>query len=134
MPRLIVLARNSSVRQINIAGPSTTLGRAADNRVCIESDKVSRRHALIQWSGDRYVLSDLGSRNGSYVNGEKVSGSLPLGNGDSIVLGDCQLRFLYSTQMLPQAEALRLVTRAGELVKLDHPSPREASRPLSLLL
>ena len=134
MPRLIVLARNSSVRQINIAGPSTTLGRAADNRVCIESDKVSRRHALIQWSGDRYVLSDLGSRNGSYVNGEKVSGSLPLGNGDSIVLGDCQLRFLYSTQMLPQAEALRLVTRAGELVKLDNPSPREASRPLSLLL
>lgn len=115
MPRLIVLARNSSVRQINIAGPSTTLGRAADNRVCIDSDKVSRRHALIQWSGDRYVLSDLGSRNGSWVNRERVVGSRPLANGDAIVLGDCQLRFLYSTEMLPSSQALRLVTQAGEL-------------------
>ncbi|GAA4330490.1 hypothetical protein GCM10023165_04250 [Variovorax defluvii] len=115
MPRLIVLARNSSVRQINIAGPMTTIGRAADNRVCIDSSQVSRRHARIQWSGDRYLLSDLGSRNGSYVNGERVADSRALCNGDAITLGDCQLRFLYSADMLPDTDALRLLTLPGEL-------------------
>ncbi|OUM02393.1 FHA domain-containing protein [Variovorax sp. JS1663] len=132
MPRLIVLARNSSVRQINIAGPSTTIGRAVGNRVCIDSDKVSRQHALIQWSGDRYLLSDLGSRNGSYVNRERVVGSRPLANGDAITLGDCQLRFLYSSEMLPATEALSLVTMTGEL---EHAAAarRAPVRALSLL-
>ncbi|MDR6537413.1 FHA domain-containing protein [Variovorax soli] len=123
MPRLIVLARNSSVRQINIDGPSTSIGRAAGNRVCIDSDKVSRQHALIEWTGDRYLLTDLGSRNGTCVNNERVLDSRPLGNGDAITVGDCQLRFLYSTRMLPTAEALRLVTVAGGLVQLDALAP-----------
>lgn len=119
MPRLIVLARNSSVRQINIAGPSTTIGRAAGNRVCIDSDKVSRQHARIEWTGDHYLLTDLDSRNGTYLNGERVVHSRPLGNGDAIAVGDCQLRFLYSTTMLPPADALRLVTVAGDLAQFN---------------
>ena len=122
MPRLIVLARNSSVRQINITGPSATIGRAVDNQVRVDSDKVSRRHALIEWTGDHYLLTDLGSRNGTYLNTERVVHSRPLGNGDAITLGDCQLRFLYSTTMLPPLEALRLVTVAGDLVQFRTPA------------
>ena len=138
MPRLIVLARNSSVRQINIAGPSTTIGRAADNRVCIDSDKVSRQHALIEWTGDRYLLADLGSRNGTYLNDERVIGTRPLGNGDAITVGDCRLRFLYSATVLPPAEALRLATVADGLVQIDAPARgtrlgEHHREPLSLL-
>ena len=129
MPRLIVLARNSSVRQVNIAGPSTTIGRAVGNRVCIDSDKVSRQHALIEWTGDRYLLADLGSRNGTYLNDERVIGTRPLGNGDAITVGDCQLRFLYSTTVLPPAEALRLVTVPGDLDQLDAQPRRTWVRP-----
>ena len=97
MTRLIVLARNSSVRQINIAGPSTTIGRAVGNRVCIDSDKVSRQHALIEWTGDRYLLADLGSRNGTWVFAERafrltdgdgsVRDTLHLSPGRNAVLG-----------------------------------------------
>jgi pSer/pThr/pTyr-binding forkhead associated (FHA) protein len=130
MPRLIVQARNSSVRQINIAGPSTSIGRSLANRVCIDSDKVSRNHALIQWSGDRYVLTDLGSRNGTYVNGMRVEESQPLSNGDAITLGDCQLRFLYTAQPLPQSDALRLMTMADQLPQRGAPS-RTVSKMLS---
>jgi pSer/pThr/pTyr-binding forkhead associated (FHA) protein len=90
---------------------------------------VSRQHALIEWTGDRYLLADLGSRNGTYLNDERVIGTRPLGNGDAITIGDCQLRFLYSTTMLPPAEALRLVTMPGDLHKLDAEPRRTWVRP-----
>ncbi len=93
MARLIILARNSSVRQVNIASPITTIGRSGSNSVCIDSQRVSRHHAAIEWTGEHFLLTDMGSRNGTYVNNEKVR-SHALVNGDAIVVGDCQLRFL----------------------------------------
>jgi pSer/pThr/pTyr-binding forkhead associated (FHA) protein len=107
MPRLIVLTRNSSVRQVNIDGAVTTVGRAASNRVCIHSDRVSRYHATIQRSGDRYILIDMVSRNGTYVNDKKIF-SHPLKNGDTITVGDCQLRFLLASETASMAEPLQL--------------------------
>jgi pSer/pThr/pTyr-binding forkhead associated (FHA) protein len=72
MARLIILARNSSVRQVNIASPITTIGRSGSNSVCIDSQRVSRHHAAIEWTGEHFMLTDMGSRNGTYVNNEKV--------------------------------------------------------------
>ena len=114
MPRLIILAKNSSVRQINIAGPVTTIGRADSNKVCLDSERVSRHHVAIEQVGERFVLTDMGSRNGTYVNNKKVR-TLVLANGDAITLGDCQIRFLHSTRPVPTATALRLLTIPGEL-------------------
>ncbi len=118
MSRLIVLAKHSSVRQINIEGPITTIGRAAANRLSIDSDKVSRHHAVIQRSGERYVLTDMGSRNGTYVNREKVS-SRVLRDGDAITVGDCEIRFLCSRRAMPRADSLRLLTIPADLGQFD---------------
>jgi len=130
MARLIILARHSSVRQVNIAGGITTIGRSTGNNVCIDSDRVSRHHAAIEWTGDRFVLTDMGSRNGTYVNNEKVRAHA-LSNGDAITVGDCQLRFLYS-RALPPVDALRLMTEPGRLVEaIDMQMARSANRRLS---
>ncbi|MBU1358867.1 MAG: FHA domain-containing protein [Gammaproteobacteria bacterium] len=118
MPRLIILAKNNSVRQINIASAITTIGRAQYAQVRIDSNHVSRHHAVIQWEGSRFVLTDMGSRNGTYVNNTKVSNQ-PLFNGDSIAVGDCQLRFLFSSSLLLPGEALRLLTMPGDLAQMD---------------
>jgi pSer/pThr/pTyr-binding forkhead associated (FHA) protein len=117
MARLIILARYSSVRQVNIEGSITTIGRSGSNSVCIDSVRVSRHHAAIEWTGDRFMLTDMGSRNGTYVNNEKVRAHA-LFNGDAIVIGDCQLRFLYSHSLLP-VDALRLEPLPGHPVQLD---------------
>ena len=129
MPRLIILARHSSVRQINIEGAITTIGRSSSNRVCVDSERVSRHHAAIQWLGDRYTLTDMGSRNGTYVNGEKVF-THPLSNGDAIVLGDCQIRFLHTSRAVAPAEALRLLTMPDDLWQIDSiPHPYGGRKP-----
>jgi pSer/pThr/pTyr-binding forkhead associated (FHA) protein len=128
MARLIILARNSSVRQVNIASPITTIGRSGSNSVCIDSQRVSRHHAAIEWTGEHFMLTDMGSRNGTYVNNEKVRAHA-LVNGDAIVVGDCQLRFLYS-RALPPVDALRLMTQPGELMGVDAHVARSLNRRL----
>jgi len=118
MSRLIVLTRHGSVRQVNIKGPITTIGRDPACGVHIDSLGVSRHHAAIHWTGDRFVLTDLSSRNGTFVNKTRIR-ERALANGDAISAGDCQLRFLYENRTLPNEEALRLITLSDDLGDID---------------
>src|SRR5450432_608154 len=62
------------------------VGRAPESDLCLDDPRVSGRHALFQWSGGGWVLVDLRSKNGTYVNGAKVS-EVPLQSGDWISFG-----------------------------------------------
>jgi pSer/pThr/pTyr-binding forkhead associated (FHA) protein len=117
MARLIILARHGSVRQVNLAGPITTIGRSQSNNVCVDSDRVSRHHAAIQWTGQHYILTDMGSRNGTYVNRERVRAH-ELVNGDVILVGDCQLRFLCNRRVEVPVDAMRLMPAPDEFLQL----------------
>jgi pSer/pThr/pTyr-binding forkhead associated (FHA) protein len=54
-------------------GVLTTIGRTPDNQVVVPVREVSRRHAEIVLTGTGYVLKDLGSPNGTFVNGERIT-------------------------------------------------------------
>lgn len=118
MPRLIILPKGQSVRQINIKGSPTTIGRKEGNSLVLNSDRVSRVHAVIDWDGDQYSVIDNDSLNGTFVNGKRVRHQT-LRNGDMLSIGDCEMRFLYNTRPLPEQQALRLVTIPGALADLD---------------
>lgn len=118
MSRLIVLTPHGSLRQVNIRRPITTIGRDPTCGVHIDSLGVSRHHAAIRWTGDRFIVRDMASRNGTYVNKARVV-ERALKNGDAIGVGDCQLRFLFTSNTLTGEDALRLVTVADELVNID---------------
>jgi pSer/pThr/pTyr-binding forkhead associated (FHA) protein len=75
-----------------IWGTGLVIGRAPDSDLVIAGREVSRRHAVIRPSRQGYVLRDL-STNGTYVNGRRVAGSQLLGMGDTIRIGDEELRF-----------------------------------------
>ncbi|NOX63947.1 MAG: FHA domain-containing protein [Chloroflexi bacterium] len=77
-----------------VTAPGLSLGRAGDNDVVLNDEKVSRRHASIQVRHDRLWLYDRGSSNGTFVNDERVSVEEPrlLQSGDVIRLGQSQLR------------------------------------------
>ena len=68
------------------------IGRGSSNDIVVLSERLSRRHTRILFITDRFVLQDLGSTNGSKVNGLDVH-SAKLADGDRIELGDAQFRF-----------------------------------------
>lgn len=62
------------------------IGRDDDNSVVLADREVSRRHAEIRNDGTQYVVRDLGSKNGTFVNGTRVTASLALRDGDEILI------------------------------------------------
>ncbi len=81
-------------RKIRLAEGETLIGRGPDCGVQIDSDLVSRHHARIRIAGGKASLEDCQSKNGSYVRGKRVEGSVGLEDGDSIKMGKAILVFL----------------------------------------
>lgn len=67
------------------------IGRADTAEVRIRSNSVSREHAQIRWEDDAFKVRDLGSTNGTFVNGWVVRGPVPLLAGDCVVTGGFDL-------------------------------------------
>lgn len=72
---------------------SVSLGRALENDIVLESSGVSRHQARIAWTGSEYVLEDLDSANGTWVNGKRLSKRTRLVDGDSVDFGDVRFTF-----------------------------------------
>lgn len=64
--------------------PSTTIGRWEDNDLVVDDRWVSRHHARIRREGDQYVVEDLGSKNGTFVNGRRITEPTVLSDGDQV--------------------------------------------------
>jgi DNA-binding winged helix-turn-helix (wHTH) protein len=88
----------SGARRITLGEGENVLGRDTDVSVCLDSATVSRRHARITITGDRAALEDLGSRNGTFVNEQRIDSVTFLKDGDQIRIGSilCTLRALSS--------------------------------------
>ncbi|MGA2490403.1 MAG: FHA domain-containing protein [Anaerolineales bacterium] len=65
-----------------------SIGRDDANRIVINDAEVSRRHARMELRGSAYVIQDLGSTNGTFVNGTRLSGIQVLNPGDTVTLGE----------------------------------------------
>jgi ABC transport system ATP-binding/permease protein len=82
-------------RRIDLTRQAVTIGRLADNDVVIAKTSVSRRHARISAVRGGYSVTDLDSRNGTQLNGERFRAEARwLANGDTVVIGDEALRFV----------------------------------------
>ena len=78
---------------IIVRRPMLTIGRALDNDIILESAEVSRHHARIEYRGSGFTIVDLGSTNGTLVNGV-ASTEHELEHGDRITMGNITLEFL----------------------------------------
>ncbi len=75
---------------------TTTIGRSPESDVVISDEFMSSHHARVVRSASGFVLEDLGSTNGTVLNGRKVSGPSPLHAGDKIELGTVTLKVVRS--------------------------------------
>jgi S1-C subfamily serine protease len=91
-------------RTANISGDQFTLGREGNTNLVLRDAKASRRHASLKQLPDgRVELTDLGSRNGTFVNGQQVTGSITLSGGEEIRIGDTVLKVVREApQAAPQ--------------------------------
>jgi hypothetical protein len=81
--------------------PLVVLGRDESCQVVIDDPRVSRRHAEIRQQGSNYLLADLGSSNGTFVNGQRLVSPVTLQPGERIDLGGFGLRFRAASVQIP---------------------------------
>ena len=89
MPRLILQLEETVLNKYDM-GQMATIGRLSDNSVMIDSPAVSSHHACVFRDGDQFVVEDLQSTNGTFVNGTRVSRHV-LQHGDVVTVGRHQL-------------------------------------------
>ncbi|MFO0548976.1 MAG: GGDEF domain-containing protein [Polyangiaceae bacterium] len=84
---VVVLAGTNVGEMYRLEGVETIVGRASNATIRLADDGISRRHARIVIEGSTFVIEDLGSANGTMVNGVRVMGRQTLEDGDKIRLG-----------------------------------------------
>lgn len=94
MPRMVVSIDGVVIKEVPFTKERTTVGRRPYNDVVIDNLAVSGEHAVFLMNGDNVEVEDLGSTNGTYVNGKAIKRQ-PLRNGDTVELGKYKIRFLH---------------------------------------
>ena len=137
------MQQNDSFRLVVRRGPQpnlafevgtdlTTLGRDISNDIVINDRETSRYHLRLMRSGDTLTIEDLGSTNGTFVNGKRISGMTPLQNGDMIGLGETvtlALERVAASVETPTSAPSNL----GDLLPPASPPPPETPPPQALV-
>jgi len=146
----LVVIYSADSRQLGrrhlLGAEPVSIGRGSDNTLVMDSDSVSRKHAVVKPAGESFVIEDLESTNGTYVNDSPVSTHV-LRKGDQIKIGDTILKFLSGSDMETQYHETiyRMTIEDGltgvhnkryllETMDREIPRARRHERPLTLVM
>ena len=129
MPMLLMTSAGGETLQVTLKPHDNKVGRGSTNDVIVDSSQASRDHAVIDVEHAFVTITDLGSRNGVFVNGVKVRSQVLVG-GDEVSIGAFKIRFLSGEQDPSGVDAMRLVTAPELLADLDR--SRETSHAYDL--
>ncbi len=95
IPReLLIHTPDGSTRPLALERDRYTLGRSSGNELCYPEDAgLSRQHLALEKDGDTWLVRDLGSKNGTFVNGIRITAPHPLGKNDRVTAGHIALDF-----------------------------------------
>lgn len=88
---IVVEHPHSMPQLVAFTDRAIVVGRGADCAITVDDDQVSREHAMFRVDGDRVTIRDLGSRNGTFVNGAAVVGDIELSDDDLVAIGRARL-------------------------------------------
>ena len=112
--KLVVLGGGNAGKAIRVRGPKFFIGRAEDCQLRPNSDLVSRHHCAIMVDEGLVTVRDFGSRNGTYVNGERIRGEEELNSGDHLKVGPLEFEVHVEVSLAaPQKPKVESVEQAA---------------------
>lgn len=111
------------------------IGRDASNVIAINDAEVSRKHAKLSLQNSAYVIQDLGSTNGTFINGQRISTPQELKPGDTVTLGE-NIVLMYETSFDPNATVVssaqipKIVAPVRTPIPIPAPTPAPAPIPV----
>ena len=94
---LVVTSGHRSGMRFELAGDRVTVGRHPDSDVFLDDITVSRRHVVLELGPAGHVVRDVGSLNGTYINGGRIDGEVTIRGGEELQVGKFKLLYLVSS-------------------------------------
>lgn len=85
--RLVIIKGPDVGREFPLDARTTVLGRQADAAICLDAKAISRRHAQVVRKDGSYIVEDLGSSNGTFLDGKRIDRPVPLTEGNTLQIG-----------------------------------------------
>src|SRR5262245_7556427 len=104
---VVITEKGGTQKRLTFEEPEVTIGRVPGNDVVLPKGNVSKRHSRIVLKENRFIVVDLKSTNGTYVNGRKITSPLVVKEGDKIYIGDFILTLEGDPSMHVPTEAMR---------------------------
>lgn len=118
---LVVIEGEKAGLQLELSKPEAIVGRSPECDLLLDSKAVSKRHLRVRRHSDQFFLEDLGSTNGTSVNGQALRPGAPraLFHGDTIVLGDQALLFRQTLALTDKKSGLSTVNLDIEEIRRE---------------
>ncbi len=110
---LLLLDGGKVAKQVRLGDGRCVIGRGEDTDLTLSGKEISRHHAAVLYRDERYVIEDLNSTNGTFVNGKKADCTV-LGHGDEITIGDHTIVFDDGTSSLFNIDETEVARSGGE--------------------
>ncbi len=124
MPKLFIYPKKGDFYCFELRPERISIGRSEDNDIPLLDPFSSHHHALIYPSNDKFVLRDNGSKNGTFLNGEKIRGEVELKKGDEILIGSTRLIFdkelsshVEMTEVVAPSQNIQTILHLQEVLK-----------------
>src|SRR5260370_273199 len=117
MATLILRPKDYEESTIKIDKCRMTIGRSSRNDICLNDPFASRLHAEVRREGDHVLFVDMGSANGSYLNGQRVSGTVRLQPMDRVRIGETEIE--YQTEEQQQSQSTPTVYLSGVALRAN---------------
>jgi FHA domain len=136
MPTLTLVAERTPIKAFEVQSLGVSIGRGDDMDIVIDNVSVSRRQARIEMTaGGQWVVTDLNSANGTFVNGQRLTAARPLSRGDEISFGKFSLFFDRALREPVQQRALEVradLPRPSDTFQMDQKDVERLQRAVAL--
>jgi phosphoserine phosphatase RsbU/P len=119
MSTFVIRPKDYEASIVKLDRMKLTIGRSSRNDICISDPFASRLHAEIRRENEQVMLVDNGSANGTFVNGQRVTGSLQLSVGDVVRIGETEIEYTSGDQDMLSGATVYLTGGAGGTLPAD---------------